>query len=88
MMLQNTLWPDYFGRRHVGAIRGAAMPAILLVGGIGAPAAGYIFDIAGSYDLAWWISIGLMTTGALLLFTTPKPRLKERSAVMAAKAGL
>ncbi|MYE53893.1 MAG: MFS transporter, partial [Chloroflexi bacterium] len=44
MFLQNFIWADYFGREHVGAIRGFAMPINLIVGGIGARLAGYVHD--------------------------------------------
>ncbi len=74
MFLQNFIWADYFGRESVGAIRGVVNPINLVVGGLGAPAAGYVRDITGSYDPAWWAGVALMTFGAVLTILTPPPR--------------
>ncbi len=74
MFLQNFIWADYFGRESVGAIRGIVNPINLVVGGLGAPAAGYVRDITGSYDPAWWAGVALMTFGAVLTILTPPPR--------------
>ncbi len=74
MFLQNFIWADYFGRENVGSIRGLVSPINLVVGGLGAPAAGYVRDITGSYDPAWWAGVALMTFGALLTVLTPPPR--------------
>ena len=74
MFLQNFIWADYFGRESVGAIRGIVNPINLVVGGLGAPAAGYVRDITGSYDPAWWAGVALMTFGAVLTVLTPPPR--------------
>lgn len=73
LLMQNNVWADYYGRRHIGTIRGTVMPFMLFFSGIGAPIAGYVFDATGSYNPMWRISIGLMLFGALLLVLTPKP---------------
>lgn len=74
MFLQNFLWADYFGRRHLGSIRGIATPIILVFGGIGAPLAGYVHDATGSYTSVWWAGVGLMLAGATVLIFTSAPR--------------
>ena len=74
MFLSNFIWADYFGREQVGSIRGLVNPINLVVGGLGAPAAGYVRDITGSYDPAWWAGIGLMTFAAILTILTPAPK--------------
>jgi len=73
MFLQNFIWAEYFGRAHLGAIRGVVMPLTLIVGGVGAPAAGYVYDITGSYDGIWWVGVGIMTTAAILQVTVKAP---------------
>ena len=77
MFLQNFIWADYFGRESVGAIRGIVNPINLVVGGLGAPAAGYVRDITGSYDPAWWAGVALMVLGAVLTILTPPPRRRD-----------
>ena len=79
MFLNNFIWADYFGRHNVGGIRGFVNPINLVVGGIGAPAAGYVRDIWGSYDPAWWVGVGLMSGAALLIVLTGAPRKREAS---------
>ena len=78
MFLQNFIWADYFGRESVGSIRGVVNPINLVVGGLGAPAAGYVRDITGSYDPAWWAGVVLMTFGAVLTLLTPPPRAPKK----------
>ena len=73
MFLQNFVWADYFGRESVGRIRGLVNPINLVVGGLGAPAAGYVRDIWGTYDPAWWAGVALMVFAALTILSTPAP---------------
>ena len=74
MFLQNFIWADYFGRESVGSIRGLVNPINLVLGGLGAPVAGYIYDFTGTYDPAWWVGVGLMVFAAILTIATPPPR--------------
>ncbi len=73
MFLQNFIWADYFGRESVGSIRGLVNPINLVVGGLGAPVAGYVRDFTGTYDPAWWVGVGLMVFAAVLTLATPAP---------------
>jgi MFS family permease len=72
-LMQNYLWAEYFGRRHLGSIRGAVMPIMLLFGATGPPLAGYVLDFTGSYTPAWAASTVLMAIGAVVLARTPPP---------------
>ncbi len=74
IFLQSFMWADYFGRKHLGSIRGVVMPVTLIVGGAGAPVAGYVRDATGSYDPIWWAGVGLMTTCAVAIAVTAAPR--------------
>jgi len=74
MFLQNFIWADYFGRGHLGSIRGLVTPMTLVLGGAGAPLAGYVRDVTGSYDGIWWAGIGLMLVAAAVMVTTRAPR--------------
>ncbi|MBI2935556.1 MAG: MFS transporter [Chloroflexi bacterium] len=73
-LVRNYLLADYFGRRHQGSIQGFLTPMTLVVGGIGAPVAGYVRDITGSYGTIWVPAASLMVVGALLLAFTPPPK--------------
>jgi MFS family permease len=74
MFLQNFMWAEYFGRQHLGGIRGIATPVMLVVGGIGGPLAGYVYDATGSYTSVWWAGVCLMLAGAAVLIFTAAPR--------------
>lgn len=53
MMTTNTvIWPNYFGRSHLGAIRGAVTTAMVAFAALGPFPFGVMFDVAGSYTLA------------------------------------
>lgn len=73
IFLQNFIWADYFGREHVGSIRGLVTPINLVIGGIGAPIAGYVRDSTGTYDTVWWAGVVLMIMAAFLLLFTGRP---------------
>lgn len=70
---QMFVWANYFGRRSVGAIRGATLPFQVAAMGIGAPAAGYIYDLTDSYNVAWITSIAFYCVAAIVFFSTTKP---------------
>ncbi len=74
MVVQNAIWPTYFGRAHLGAIRGSALPVTLAFSALGAPVAGLTRDYAGGYYAAWWTAIALFIAAAALILATPKPR--------------
>ncbi len=48
--LQELMWATFFGRRHLGAVRSAVMPARLLFGASGPVVFTAYYDVAGSYD--------------------------------------
>jgi MFS family permease len=78
ILLQGFLWADYFGRQHVGGIRGASMPVTLVFSAAGPPVAGLVYDRVGSYNPVWWVGIGLMLVGAFVLAITPPPNRRPR----------
>ncbi len=73
VIMQNTIWPQYFGSLHIGAIRGVAMPVTLGFAVIGAPLAGWVRDTTGSFTSIWWATIALMVVAIGLILTTPQP---------------
>jgi MFS family permease len=73
MLLQAHMWPHFFGRRHIGAIRGLATPVSLGFSASGGAIAGTIIDATGSFTPAWALTGGLVAAGAVLLALTPRP---------------
>ncbi len=72
--LNNLVWPNYFGVRSVGALRGVTLPVSIAASGIGAPLYGYLLD-AFSPGYVWTISLAAFGLGALLVLFARPPRL-------------
>ena len=54
--LHQLVWPVYFGRDALGAIRGVVTAFNMTSNAFGPLAAAFVFDATGSYSLIWWIS--------------------------------
>ena len=86
--LQEVIWASFFGRRYLGAVRGAALPFSLAFGA-GAPlAVSYYHDIVGNYDGALWTvaAANLIAAGLILAIRPPRKRLETPVAVGEAQA--
>jgi MFS family permease len=74
VVLQHYIWAEYYGREHLGSIRGTMLPVTLLFSAIGPPGAGYVYDLMGSYNTIWWFSAGAMVLAAFTLALTQRPQ--------------
>jgi len=74
--MQEVIWARFFGRRHIGAIRGAGMPFALLLGAIAPWAVSYYHDIVGVYDGALIVVASLNVLSGALIFFAPPPKKK------------
>ncbi|MFZ3321468.1 MAG: MFS transporter [Usitatibacter sp.] len=63
--LTNGLVAQIYGLKHVSMLSGAVFFGHQIGGFLGAWVGGLIFTRTGSYDLAWWISIGLGVFAAI-----------------------
>jgi MFS family permease len=74
-----TLWARYFGRTHVGKIRGCVTTAVIAGSSLGPFLMGLSFDSFGSYAPSLWLFLGLYAPLAVAsLFATP-PQLKRHA---------
>ncbi|MFA7250173.1 MAG: MFS transporter [Dehalococcoidia bacterium] len=70
--LNNLVWPNYFGRLHLGAIRGVVLPASIAASGLGAPLFGYLLDSGMAPARVWLISaIAFALAAVAVLFARP-----------------
>ena len=71
--LQALLVVTYFGRGHIGAIRGVMFPFITLGSAMGPILLGALYDWQGSYLVPFSLVIVMWLLAALVVFMTPPP---------------
>jgi len=74
IVIQQYIWPAYFGRSFLGTIRGIVLPTSLVANGLGPPFLGFMFDRLGSYDAAFWMVAGLTVAAMVTMFIAKPPR--------------
>ncbi|MSQ31673.1 MAG: MFS transporter [Dehalococcoidia bacterium] len=75
MVLQSTIWADFFGRSNVGSIRGYSMMIVMAFSAAGGPLTGYIGDLTGKLEPVWWASAAALILCAFM-FAKTRPPLK------------
>jgi sugar phosphate permease len=72
-LLLRLAWADYYGRHHLGAIRGMTLP--IQIGGqaIGPVTAGAVYDYTGTYLPAFVFFAGAVAIGSLLVLAAVPP---------------
>jgi len=76
-VLDASLWPHYYGRQHLGAIRRLTMMGTMGGTALGPYPLGLSFDHLGSYVPALWFFIGLLGAMAVILLFLRPPRKRE-----------
>lgn len=72
--LTEVIWASFFGRRHLGAVRSAALPFSLLLGAAAPLAVSYYHDVVGNYVGALLgVAIANIASSVFIL-RIPKPR--------------
>ena len=71
--LSEFLWARYFGRGHIGAIRGIGNPIAVVGTGVGPVLAGAWFDLSGSYTPAFIAAIAVYMTAATIIAMSRPP---------------
>jgi predicted MFS family arabinose efflux permease len=66
-----------FGTRHLGALTGVITMVHQIFGGIGAYLGAAVFDVAGSYDIAFAIMLAVSLLALLLTLLLRRPRVAE-----------
>lgn len=71
-ILNGVLWPQYFGRRYLGSIRGITMMASVIGSALGPLPFGYAFDLLGGYQEVLIASIAIQSLTILCgIFAKP-----------------
>lgn len=71
------IWPDYFGREHIGSIRGTVTSMGIVASAGGPLLAGLLFDITTSYQIAFQVFIFFFFIGSIFIFLAKKPNLYQ-----------
>ncbi len=75
MMTTNVvIWPNYFGRTHLGAIRGAVTTAMVAFAALGPFPFGVLFDVGGSYTLAVLVFLAMPVACGAAAYMAVPPR--------------
>ncbi|MFC1926210.1 MFS transporter [Chloroflexota bacterium] len=75
-VLMFTIQREYFGRSSFGSIRGLQIVGIVVVGVLVPPIVGLVFDVRGSYHLAW-LGLAAITAIAIPLALKMRPPVKK-----------
>lgn len=69
----SVIWPNYFGRKHLGSIRGAATVFIVLGSAFGPLPFGLAFDLTGNYQVIFMIVSAIAFVGTALALSLKPP---------------
>ena len=77
-LLVRLAWADYYGRQHLGSIRGVTLSAQIGGQALGPILGGFLFDITTNYRLPFYVFASAVFTGAILVTaaTAPKSSIK------------
>lgn len=78
-LVMSIAWADYFGRESLGAIRGISAPFGMVAGAAGPILGGWLFDVLGSYHLAFGIFVAGFWLGSALVLMAQPPESAEAS---------
>jgi OFA family oxalate/formate antiporter-like MFS transporter len=73
-LLLRLAWANYYGRQHLGTIRGITLPAQIGGQAIGPITAGLVFDATGSYQTVFLFFAGVVALGSVLVLSAVPPR--------------
>jgi MFS family permease len=79
MTTSAVIWPNYYGRKHLGSIRGVVTSGMVAAAALGPLPFGFLFDISSSYTLAVLIFLTLPVTCAIAAFMATPPQLASRA---------
>ncbi|MCA9132918.1 MAG: MFS transporter [Planctomycetales bacterium] len=84
--VSSTMWVRYYGRQHLGKIRGTVWCAMVAGSGLGPFVLGIIVDTWGSFAPGIWLYVGLLLPLAPLSLLATKPRVAAPSVLPLSRA--
>jgi MFS family permease len=83
-ILSSLVWPEFFGRRHIGSIVGTAQFFIAFANAGAQVVAGVLSDRSGTYETTIWLVMGTWAVCAALMLVLRPARASARVEPMAA----
>lgn len=68
------IWPNYYGRRHLGSIRGVATSAMVAAAALGPLPLSWAFDLTGSYPAVIGMAVALPAACGVMALAARPPR--------------
>ncbi len=68
------IWPNYFGRKHLGSIQSVTTTAMVIGSALGPIPFGWAYDRFGSYDVMLLASVAIWLIAAVLALLAAPPR--------------
>jgi MFS family permease len=72
-LVGGTLLPRYFGRKHLGKLRGTVLTAQVAGSSLGPFITGSLYDLTGSFQISLWIFVGLLVPAAVASLWARQP---------------
>jgi OFA family oxalate/formate antiporter-like MFS transporter len=72
-LLLRLAWAEYYGRLHLGTIRGFTLPVQIGGQAVGPVTAGLVFDVTGGYQMAFVLFACVVAVSSLLVLTAVPP---------------
>ena len=72
-LLLRLTWADYYGRLHLGSIRGLTLPAQIGGQALGPLIAGFMFDFTGGYRTPFTVFGVIVATAAVMVLAATPP---------------
>jgi len=77
MTISTVIWPNYYGRLHLGSIRGVATSGMVVFAALGPLPFGLLFDLTKAYSLAILIFLALPVSCAVAALLAYPPKWKN-----------
>ena len=75
--VSESLWVSYFGRAHIGAVRGVAQPLSVIGPTVAPVLVGVAYDLQGNYQFGFLGIIGIYLLAGLLVAVSRPPRIES-----------
>jgi MFS family permease len=73
-LVGGTMLPRYFGRKHLGKLRGWVLTAQVAGSSLGPFITGLIYDLTGSFQISLWIFVVILIPAALVSLLATQPQ--------------